>query len=119
MVTEINISTQTLNLKQTNQIEGEVLSENNKNLQNMDDLSLKQKKIRPGSSSLETLLVDLKANNKFSFGRRKENNFQREDKHMSGMHCKITFHNNNFYIEDYGSTNGTWLRISPEFVASP
>lgn len=37
---------------------------------------------------------------------------------MSGMHCKITFINGRFYIEDYGSTNGTWMRISPEFTIS-
>jgi pSer/pThr/pTyr-binding forkhead associated (FHA) protein len=38
---------------------------------------------------------------------------------MSGMHCKITYFNDNFYIEDYGSTNGTWIRISPEHTISP
>ena len=34
------------------------------------------------------------------------------------MHCKIVFFNMGFYIEDYGSTNGTWLRISPELTQS-
>lgn len=29
------------------------------------------------------------------------------------MHCKITFFNNSFWVEDYGSTNGTWIRLSP------
>jgi len=37
---------------------------------------------------------------------------------MSGMHCKITFISGKFYIEDYESTNGTWIRISPEFTIS-
>ena len=32
---------------------------------------------------------------------------------MSGMHCKIIFCNGSFWLEDYGSTNGTWIRLSP------
>lgn len=31
---------------------------------------------------------------------------------MSGIHCKIVSINRKFYIEDFGSTNGTWIRIS-------
>lgn len=62
--------------------------------------------------AMELLVLDLKAKRKFTFGRRKQNDYQKDDKHMSGMHCKITFYNGNFYIEDYGSTNGTWIRIS-------
>ena len=63
------------------------------------------------------LVIDLSCeeankNNKFTFGRRKECNFSRNDKHMSGMHCKIIFVNDCFYLEDYGSTNGTWVRLS-------
>lgn len=65
------------------------------------------------------LNVDLKSRPKFTFGRRKENDFQRDDKHMSGMHSKITYFNGSFYIEDYGSTNGTWIRISAESLVSP
>lgn len=60
------------------------------------------------------LKINLKESGKFTFGRRKENNFQKNDKHMSGLHCKIIFFNDKFYLEDFGSTNGTWIRISKE-----
>lgn len=113
MVCEMNHIHQTLKLKQTNTC-ADIEQENNKNLSNAQDPKGKKNPL----PTQETLLVDLKDKQKYSFGRRKENNFQRDDKHMSGMHCKITFFNNNFYIEDYGSTNGTWQRISPEGVPS-
>ena len=37
-----------------------------------------------------------------------------EDSQLSSKHGKIFFDKKNFYIEDIGSTNKTWLRISAE-----
>ena len=42
----------------------------------------------------------------FYFGRRNNNDFARDDQHMSGTHAKITFSNGKFILEDMGSTNG-------------
>jgi pSer/pThr/pTyr-binding forkhead associated (FHA) protein len=52
------------------------------------------------------LEVDLSDKSYFSFGRRNINNFWHDDQHMSGTHDKIYFLNNQFVIEDMGSTNG-------------
>jgi pSer/pThr/pTyr-binding forkhead associated (FHA) protein len=51
---------------------------------------------------------------------RKNNNIVAfpSDLHMSNVHSKIEFSGHCFYIEDLISTNGTWLRISPEFQKS-
>jgi hypothetical protein len=39
-------------------------------------------------------------------GRRANNDFARDDQHMSGFHAKIYFFNGKFILEDMGSTNG-------------
>ena len=39
-------------------------------------------------------------------GRRANNDFARDDQHMSGTHAKIYFFNEKFILEDMGSTNG-------------
>jgi pSer/pThr/pTyr-binding forkhead associated (FHA) protein len=81
--------------------------ENNKNIVNIEgnvgmingivngrkDFIKKNK--RKNEERLDELVleVDLEVKSKYTFGRRKENDFQRDDKHMSGMHCKITYFN--------------------------
>ena len=37
-----------------------------------------------------------------------------EDSQLSSKHGRILFDKNDFYVEDVGSTNKTWLRISAE-----
>ena len=38
----------------------------------------------------------------------------REDSQLSSTHCKIYFESSAFYLVDLGSTNRTWMRLSPE-----
>lgn len=38
----------------------------------------------------------------------------REDSQMSSYHAKLYLENGNFWLHDVGSTNRTWLRLSPE-----
>lgn len=37
-----------------------------------------------------------------------------DDFHLSNTHAKINYADGKFFLEDLGSTNGSWLRISPE-----
>ena len=37
---------------------------------------------------------------------------------MSNLHCKIYLVHDKFLLEDMESTNGTWLRLSPESTRS-
>jgi pSer/pThr/pTyr-binding forkhead associated (FHA) protein len=37
-----------------------------------------------------------------------------EDQHLSNVHATITPSGDKFYIEDMGTTNGTWRRLSYE-----
>ena len=41
-----------------------------------------------------------------------------EDLHMSNLHVKINLIQDQFFLEDIASTNGTWLRLSEECVES-
>lgn len=59
--------------------------------------------------------------NGFGIGRDPANNyFVSEDTQMSNFHAKITFdptfnqNNGGYFLEDVGSTNRTWLRLSAE-----
>ena len=53
--------------------------------------------------------IGRKTNNALSFT---------DDLHMSNIHCKIYLINDKFFLEDIESTNGTWLRLSPEGIIS-
>lgn len=42
-----------------------------------------------------------------------------DDLHMSNLHCKFNLIADRFLFEDIASTNGSWLRLSKEGLASP
>lgn len=44
-----------------------------------------------------------------SFGRKQDNSIVLNDEFVSGYHAKIYIKNNIFYLEDLGSTNGTFV----------
>lgn len=46
----------------------------------------------------EELFIDLSQKPTFSFGRRNNNDFARDDQHMSGTHAKIYFFNGKFVL---------------------
>jgi pSer/pThr/pTyr-binding forkhead associated (FHA) protein len=56
---------------------------------------------------------------KITIGRKPHNeiNFP-EDHHLSNIHSTFFNVNGTWYIEDLGSTNGTWIRLSSEGVKS-
>jgi len=41
-----------------------------------------------------------------------------DDLHLSNTHTKISYSDSQFILEDLGSTNGSWLRLSPEGTRS-
>jgi FOG: FHA domain len=47
-----------------------------------------------------------------SIGRRDDNSIVLTDSFVSGHHAKLFIRNNNFYVEDLGSTNGTFINSS-------
>ncbi|MDD7795645.1 FHA domain-containing protein [Clostridium sp. 'White wine YQ'] len=47
-----------------------------------------------------------------SIGRRDDNSIILTDSFVSGHHAKLFIRNNNFYVEDLGSTNGTFINGS-------
>lgn len=53
--------------------------------------------------------IGRKSSNKINFG---------DDIHLSNVHAKIVLISNKFVLEDMGSTNGIWHRLSSEGVAS-
>lgn len=54
-----------------------------------------------------------------SIGRKTSNSLSfTDDLHMSNLHCKIYLINDLFFLEDIASTNGSWLRLSPEGLKS-
>lgn len=88
-------------------------NENKENISsNSNNNQMQSDKTATDDSTSNNLLLDFNKIEKFTFGRRKGSDFFRNDRHMSGFHCKITFAENQFWIEDYGSTNGTWMRLS-------
>jgi len=46
---------------------------------------------------------------KITIGRKSNNllNFP-DDQHLSNMHSSLSYSDNKYYIEDMGTTNGTW-----------
>ena len=66
-------------------------------------------------------MITVDASNGLSIGRDMQNSFYvQEDSQMSNFHAKISYHNGDndkpdgFYLQDVGSTNRTWLRLSAE-----
>ena len=71
-------------------------------------------------------MITLNSSEELSIGRDMQNTFYvQEDSQMSNFHAKISYHrggvdqNGNdkpegFYLQDVGSTNRTWLRLSAE-----
>ena len=51
--------------------------------------------------------------NKVTVGRKQSNllNFP-EDQHLSNVHATIIPIGDKYFIEDIGTTNGTWIRLS-------
>lgn len=62
--------------------------------------------------------IDFTSKAKYTFGRKKSNDFHVDDKHLSGIHCWIVCVDGEFMIEDFSSTNGTWVRLSHSFAKS-
>jgi pSer/pThr/pTyr-binding forkhead associated (FHA) protein len=56
---------------------------------------------------------------KITIGRKPQNeiNFP-EDHHLSNIHATLFQVNGIWYVEDLGSTNGTWIRLSEEGMKS-
>ena len=44
-----------------------------------------------------------------SIGRASEADFQVHDTLISRIHCRLTYDGGNWYVEDFNSTNGTWM----------
>lgn len=57
--------------------------------------------------------------NNSSIGRKTNNSISfTDDLHMSNLHCKVYLIHDKFLLDDMESTNGTWLRLSPEGTKS-
>ena len=66
-------------------------------------------------------MITVDASNDLSIGRDMQNTFYvQEDSQMSNFHAKISYYRGSaekpegFYLQDVGSTNRTWLRLSAE-----
>lgn len=66
-----------------------------------------------------SLSIEIPKQGKTTIGRKPNNliNFP-HDQHLSNIHATISYSDNKFYIEDMGTTNGTWERLSMEAEAS-
>lgn len=59
------------------------------------------------------LLLDIPKQGKVTIGRKPNNLFNfPDDQHLSNIHSTISFCDGRYYIEDMGTTNGTWERLS-------
>lgn len=60
-------------------------------------------------------MIEIPKQTKVTIGRKPNNllNFQ-DDQHLSNLHSTITYTEGRFFIEDMGTTNGTWERLSLE-----
>lgn len=58
-------------------------------------------------------MIEIPKNSKITIGRKNTNqlNFQ-EDQHLSNLHATIFSIENKYYLEDMGTTNGSWQRLS-------
>ena len=59
------------------------------------------------------LAVEIPRQTKVTVGRKPSNflHFQ-DDQHLSNIHSTISYSDGKFFIEDMGTTNGTWERLS-------
>jgi hypothetical protein len=59
--------------------------------------------------------IEISNHKKVTIGRKQTNllNFP-EDQHLSNVHAAITPIGEKFFVEDMGTTNGTWRRLSYE-----
>ncbi len=64
-------------------------------------------------------MIEIPKNNKITVGRKQSNvlNFP-DDQHLSNLHSTIFSIDNKYYLEDMGTTNGSWQRLSNEGEAS-
>jgi pSer/pThr/pTyr-binding forkhead associated (FHA) protein len=60
-------------------------------------------------------MIEIPKNSKVTVGRKQTNilNFP-DDQHLSNFHATIFVIDNKYYIEDMGTTNGSWQRLSGE-----
>ena len=59
--------------------------------------------------------VEVGGNTQFKIGRKGSNNLAfNNDQHLSSVHVAIYSLNQQVLLEDMQTTNGTWLRLSPE-----
>ena len=56
-----------------------------------------------------SLIMEIPKHGKVSIGRKPNNllNFP-DDQHLSNIHATLSYMDNKYYIEDMGTTNGTW-----------
>jgi pSer/pThr/pTyr-binding forkhead associated (FHA) protein len=55
------------------------------------------------------IIMEIPKTGKVSIGRKPNNliNFP-DDQHLSNLHATVSYIDNKFYVEDMGTTNGTW-----------
>lgn len=60
-------------------------------------------------------VIEIPSKGKMTIGRKPNNliHFQ-DDQHLSNIHSTISVTEGRYYIEDMGTTNGTWERLSME-----
>ena len=65
-------------------------------------------------------MIEIPKNSKVSIGRKNTNhlNFP-DDQHLSNIHATIYSIENKYFLEDMGTTNGSWHRLSLEGEGSP
>lgn len=84
---------------------------------NMSDRHLMALKIIEGPNTEYCFIVPKK--DKITIGRKPHNeiNFP-DDHHLSNIHATFFSVGGIWYVEDLGSTNGTWIRLSEQGVKS-
>jgi len=63
----------------------------------------------------QNTVIEIPKHTKITIGRKSNNllNFP-DDQHLSNMHSAMSYSDGKYYIEDLGTTNGTWERLSLE-----
>lgn len=62
-----------------------------------------------------SLILEIPKQGKVTIGRKPNNLFNfPDDQHLSNIHSTISYCDGKYYIEDMGTTNGTWERLSME-----
>ena len=65
-------------------------------------------------------MIEIPKNSKITIGRKQTNTrIFVDDQHLSNVHASIFSIDNKYYLEDMATTNGSWLRLSPEGYRSP